>query len=345
MDQQRVRSIRAAVELGLTFIDTAELYGGGRSEQIIGKAVAGIRDRVFIATKFRPEHASKRGVRQALEGSLERLRTDYVDLYQMHWPNPSSVSMSETIEALLELRSEGKIRHIGLSNFTTAEFRYAQEIAGSMIVSNQLEYNPVERSPEFDWIPYAQESSMTTIAYSPFNQGRLGLGGARLRALKRIAETHRATVHQLVLQWLIAKPTVIAIPKAGSVEHVKENARAAEFNVSSDELRQIDQLTAREIVYVEPSKICIGDLDGRPGYMRLEDAKENRLDLVPNPVSLAENILKWGMQKPVRLFSLLESGGLYKYQIIGENLRYWAWVLAYGENRPMPAYVIDQTGD
>ncbi|MBM3803420.1 MAG: aldo/keto reductase [Acidimicrobiia bacterium] len=336
----RVYGIRAGVDLGLTFIDTAELYGGGQSERIIGEAVAGIRDQVFLATKFRPEHASATGIRQALEGSLRRLNTEWVDLYQMHWPgSPCRFPTDETVESLVKLRAEGKIRHIGLSNFTTAEFEHTQYASNCIIVSNQLEYNPKERSIELEWIPFAERTDITTIAYSPFSQGSLQIDSPEFEKIREIAQAHEVTVHQIILAWVVSKPTVITVPKAANVDHVRQNAGALDIRLTTEELNKIDEASFREIKQVEPYRIRIGNLRGKPGYLSRKEAEENKLDLVPDPRGLADNIRRWGIQKPLPLAVISDADEPYEYEMIGNNLLYWAWVLAWGTDRPVPAYV------
>lgn len=227
-DRVAIEALRTGIDLGMTLIDTAEQYGYGHAEEIVGEAVAGIRERVFIATKVSPEHFTRKGMLSAARNSLKRLRTSYIDLYQLHRPNPY-VPIRETMGAMEELVDSGAVRHIGVSNFSTEQVRKAQDALKKYeIVSNQVSYSLLDREIEGDVLPEAQKVSMTIIAYSPLAHGQIfRYSGGAMDELERLAAKYGKTIGQIALNWLIAKDQVIAIPKAIQIPHLREDAGAA----------------------------------------------------------------------------------------------------------------------
>ena len=232
---QEINALRLGLELGMTLIDTAEMYGEGAAEELVAEAITGRRDEAFLVSKVYPHHASRSGVVQACERSLKRLRTDRVDLYLLHWRG--SVPLENTVAGFEELRRSGKIRHWGVSNFDTSDMEeLAQVPDGANCATNQVLYNVTRRGPEFDLIPWMAAHRMPLMAYSPIEQGRLPQSGA----LKAIGDKHRASAFQIALAWLLQQPGVIAIPKAGRPDHVRDNQRALEITLTPEELKAID---------------------------------------------------------------------------------------------------------
>jgi diketogulonate reductase-like aldo/keto reductase len=232
---QEIEALRLGIELGMTLIDTAEMYGEGAAEELVGEAIAKQRDRVFLVSKVYPHNASRRGVVQACERSLKRLGTDRLDLYLLHWRG--GVPLEETVAGFEELRRSGKIRHWGVSNFDTHDMKELVQIAdGARCATNQVLYNVTRRGPEFDLIPWMAQHQMPLMAYSPIEQGRLPRSGA----LQAIATKHEASPFQIALAWLRQQPGVIAIPKAGSPDHVRDNHRALQIRLDPDDLQVID---------------------------------------------------------------------------------------------------------
>jgi diketogulonate reductase-like aldo/keto reductase len=227
-DEEAVRALRLGLELEMRFIDTAETYARGHSEEVVAKAIKSQRDKVFIASKVSAEHLHYDDVIKSCESSLRRLDTNYIDLYQVHWPN-TSIPISETMKAMERLATEGKIRHIGVSNFSVRQTKEAREaLSKNSLASNQVEYSLLDRSIEADLLPYAEKEHITIIAYSPIARGQIPQGGRgeRWQVLDQIASKYGKTRTQVALNWLIAKDPVVAIPKAASLEHVRENAGA-----------------------------------------------------------------------------------------------------------------------
>jgi diketogulonate reductase-like aldo/keto reductase len=235
------RAIRRGIELGMVHLDTAEMYGAGRVEELLGQTIRGIdRERLFIATKVLPSNASYRGTLVAAEGSLQRLGCDYVDLYLLHWPGPHP--LKETMRAFDTLLEQGKTRFVGVSNFATGEMKEAaSRLQTAPLACNQVLYHLRERGIEHELIPIAHQHQIAIVAYTPFGRGTFLRAGARRESLERVARKHGATVRQVALAFLIREPGLFAIPKAARVEHVEENAGAARLELDADDLAQIDE--------------------------------------------------------------------------------------------------------
>jgi diketogulonate reductase-like aldo/keto reductase len=229
-----VRALRLELDLGMTLIDTAEMYADGGAERVVAEAVAGRRDEVFIVSKVYPHNASRTGAIAACERSLKRLKTDRIDLYLLHWPG--SHPIGDTVAAFEQLRQDGKIRHWGVSNFDVGEMEELVAAGGGSVAANQVLYNLTRRGVEFDLFPWMAERKIAVMAYSPVEQGRL----ARHRELSRIAETHNATPAQIALAFTLLRDDVISIPKATALEHVRENAAAADIVLSAEDRAALD---------------------------------------------------------------------------------------------------------
>ena len=233
-----VEPLRRGIALGACLIDTAEAYG---TEEIVGEAVKGVRNRVFIATKVSPRHFRRADLLMAADRSLQRLRTDCIDLYQLHWPN-YEVPIEETMAAMKQLVDMGKIRFIGVCNFSAPYLRRAQVALGKYkIVSDQVPYSLVDRSIEASLIPYCQKNGITVIAYSPLARGMHNIKRKdRSGILTRVAAMMGKTEAQVVLNWCISKEGVIAIPKAALIEHVVENCDASGWRLSAEQIRLLE---------------------------------------------------------------------------------------------------------
>jgi diketogulonate reductase-like aldo/keto reductase len=231
-----IAALRRGVELGMRVIDTAEMYGGGKSEELTGEAVRNIRDEIFLVSKVLPSNASARGCVTACEASLQRLGVERLDLYLLHWRG--RFRLEETLEGFTRLQEQGKIAAWGVSNFDVDDMEELVEVAGGeRCAANQVLYNPEHRGVEFDLLPWCADHGVAVMAYSPIGQGGKLL---RNRTLERIAQERGVSPAQIALAWCMRKP-VIAIPKAGSVEHVEENARASSIRLTTSELEAMDQ--------------------------------------------------------------------------------------------------------
>jgi diketogulonate reductase-like aldo/keto reductase len=231
---EEVAALRLGIDLGLSLIDTAEMYGDGAAETLVGKAIAGQRDKVFVVTKVLPSHGKRKAAIAACEASLRRLATGHIDLYLLHWPG--STPIAETIGAFTTLQEQGKIAAWGVSNFDTEGMR-AIHAASPACQTNQVLYNLGRRGIEFDLLPWCRDRAMPVMAYSPLEQGRLA-GHPELTA---IARRHTATQMQIALAWVLAQRGTIAIPKAGTATHVRENAAAAAIKLTAEDYEQLDR--------------------------------------------------------------------------------------------------------
>jgi diketogulonate reductase-like aldo/keto reductase len=231
-----IASLRRGIECGMTVIDTAEMYGSGRSEDLVGEAIAGQRDRVYLVSKVLPSNASFDGTLRACEASLKRLRTDVLDLYLLHWRG--RYPLHETVRGFERLQQEGKIRSWGVSNFDVDDMEELFTTpGGTACVANQVLYNPEHRGIEHDLLPWCARSGVTVMAYSPVGQGGRLLSSA---ALKGVAKKKGVSPAQAALAWCVRQP-VLAIPKASSVGHVEENAAAAGLELDAEDLALIDK--------------------------------------------------------------------------------------------------------
>ncbi len=234
--KDEIAALRLGLELGLTLIDTAEMYANGKSEELVGEAIKGHRDEVFLVSKVLPSNASRRGTIAACERSLKRLGTDRLDLYLLHWRGP--VPLAETIEAFEQLVNGGKIRQWGVSNFDVSDM---QELAGlpegNKVATNQVLYNLTRRGIEFDLLAWSDQRHVPVMAYSPIEQGGL----LDHPTLLNIAARHQATPAQVALAWVLRRENIIAIPKAGTVAHVRENRGALNLSLSGQDLTELDQ--------------------------------------------------------------------------------------------------------
>jgi diketogulonate reductase-like aldo/keto reductase len=228
-------ALQRGIELGLTLIDTAEMYGDGASEELVGEAIAGRRDRVFLVSKVLPWNASREGTIEACEQSLRRLRTDRIDLYLLHWRGEAP--FEETIAAFEELVEDGKIGSWGVSNLDTDEMDELLSAGGAAVQVDQVLYNLSRRGIEWDLLPRCRARDVAVMAYSPVEQGRI-LGHP---ALRQVAGRHGATPAQVALAWTLREEGVITIPKAGTLAHVEENRAALDLRLTAQDLSELDR--------------------------------------------------------------------------------------------------------
>lgn len=234
---EEIATLRLGLDLGLRLIDTAEMYGEGLSESLIGEAIAGRRDEVFLVSKVYPHNASRRGIAAACERSLRRLGTDRLDLYLLHWRG--DVPFEETLEGLQALRREGKIRQYGVSNLDLSDMEeWWDTPGGDQTAVNQLLYNLSRRGIEWDVLPWLRERRVPVMAYSPIEQARL----VRHPKLVRFAQESGMTPAQVALAWLLANDDIIAIPKTGHRDRLRENIGALSHTLTAEQLATLDSL-------------------------------------------------------------------------------------------------------
>ena len=232
---EEVEALRFGLDLGMTLIDTAEMYGEGGAEEVVAQAIKGRRDRVFLVSKVYPHNATRKGTIAACDRSLKRLNTDQIDLYLLHWRG--STPLAETFEAFESLRQAGKIRDFGVSNFDRSDMEEASHLDQGLTATNQVLYNLDKRGIEWDLLPWCKDHGIPVMAYSPLGQGRL----LRQPGLKAIAERLGVTPAQLALAWVLYQ-NVVAIPKSSSPERLRENYAALKLDLSEADLKELDQV-------------------------------------------------------------------------------------------------------
>ena len=233
---EEAAAVRLGIELGMTLIDTAEMYGNGRAEEMVAQAAEGLRDELFIVSKVYPHNASRAGVVAACERSLARLRTDRIDLYLLHWRG--SIPLAETLAGFEQLRRDSKIRHYGVSNFDRADMaEWVRLTGGETVAADQVLYNLTRRGPEWDLVPWCRERGIAIMAYTPLGQGNM-LGN---RTLGEVARRRNATPAQIALAWLLRQQGVIVIPKAARLEHVRDNRGALDVVLTEEDLTALDR--------------------------------------------------------------------------------------------------------
>jgi diketogulonate reductase-like aldo/keto reductase len=234
--QNEIAALRFGIDIGMTLIDTAEMYGDGASEEVIGEAIAGRREQTFIVDKVLPQNATRKRTVAACENSLRRLGTDRIDLYLLHWRG--AAPLAETLAGFDDLLRAGKIRYWGVSNFDVPDM---EEVAGlpggSAVATDQVLYNLMRRGIEYDLMPWCEQRNLPIMAYSPLEQGRL-MGDTELR---RIADEHSATPAQVALAWVLRKERVVAVPKASTPGHVKQNHIALDIHLTRDQLAALER--------------------------------------------------------------------------------------------------------
>lgn len=233
--EEEITALRVGIDLGMTLIDTAEMYADGEAERLIGKAIKGRRDDVFLVDKVLPQNATREGTVLACEQSLHRLGTDYIDLYLLHWRE--HIPLQETVAGFAQLVEEGKIRNWGVSNFDIADMEELESIKrGHEAATDQVLYNLLRRGIEFDLMPWCHDRGIPIMAYSPIEQGRL----LKTPTITDIALEHSATPSQIALAWVLRQDKMVAIPRAGTVEHVRENRHALEVRLTNEDLEKLD---------------------------------------------------------------------------------------------------------
>lgn len=234
--KDEIAALKLGIELGMTLLDTAEMYGNGGAEEVVAEAADGQRDELFIVSKVYPHNASRDGTQAACERSLKRLRTDRIDLYLLHWRG--SHPLAETVAAFEKLRADGKIRYWGVSNFDARDMEELARLPdGTHCATNQVLYHPASRGVEFDLLPWCTQHRVPLMAYSPIGQGGRLL---QSKALIAVAKRHGATPAQVAIAWSMRHGNVISIPKATDQAHVRENAVAGAIALTDDDLAMID---------------------------------------------------------------------------------------------------------
>jgi diketogulonate reductase-like aldo/keto reductase len=232
--KEELKALRFGIDLGMTLIDTAEMYGEGGAEEVVGEAIAPNRDQIFLVSKVYPHNATRQGTIAACERSLKRLKTDRLDLYLLHWRG--STPLAETIEAFQELRQVGKIRDFGVSNFDRDDMEEARSLDQGLTTTNQVLYNLSRRGIEWDLLPWCRKQNVAVMAYSPLEQGRM----LNHSSLKTIAARHKASAAQVAIAWLLQQGVVV-IPKSSNCDRIQENYAALDLKLTDADLAELNQ--------------------------------------------------------------------------------------------------------
>ncbi|HEU0118787.1 MAG TPA: aldo/keto reductase [Alphaproteobacteria bacterium] len=325
-DADSIKIIHRVLDLGINLFDTAEVYGAGRSEEVLGMALRGKRHQAVIASKFNAENSKKEKMIAACEASLKRLQTDVIDLYQTHWPNPA-VPPEDIAAGFEHLVKSGKVRAIGFSNATSALMKKITALLpkGFPIASSQQEYNLAERSIERLVLPYCRANNMALLAYSPLGKGKL---------LDQISQDYGISPATLALQWLMQRDGVIPIPATSKIKHLEENVAAVTTPLAPEILEKADKAFRKEAKEIPVDQIDVVASHSGKAYTNLLDAKSNTLKLSPSPTELASELMDGEMLKPVKVRAANGRYALYEGQ-----LRYWAWRIAHNDKLPVVAQV------
>lgn len=337
-DQEAIALIEAAYDLGVCFFDTAEVYGAGHGEEVLGQACKSLGDNVFISDKFSAVNLRKKDVVLACENSLKRLRRARIDLYQPHWPDPE-VPFEETLEGLLKLHQSGKIGWVGASNMTSAQIAQWNRLAPDALklVSVQQDYSLFARFCEYQILPYCYENAVTPIAYSPLGQGKAVLSKRQDKILSGLSSDKGVGVYALMLAWVIHSQKNLAIPMTSSLTHLKDNLKALEVRLSDQDERELSNLFAIQVEEIDVNRIEVLTSHTGKAFKNRKDAETNVLGLSPSPMKLAEELKSGEMLKPVKVRPHPEKVGFY--QLYEGQLRYWGWVIAHDEMRPIAAVI------
>lgn len=339
-DRELAYVLQQALDLGINFIDTAEVYFDGHAETLIGKAFKNTREKVVIATKFLPEHTHFNDVLRSAENSLKRLQTDYIDLYQIHWPNPV-VPVEETLRALEKLVKAGKIKYVGVCNFSLRQLKDIKKASNLPIISLQTEYNLLERSVERDLLPYCQKNNISLVAYTPLNSGNILKTEKYSKIFHDLSKKYNKTASQIILNFLISHHSVVAIPATTSVFHLEENAKATGFSLDIVDYELLSKTFTTTVEQIDTGHIKVATIGDHSAYQTIEEALENKLNFFPSPKMLSEDIQKGDFLKPVKVKMLQTHDTSFEYELLGGRIRYWAWVIAFDGKKPIPAIIED----
>lgn len=332
-EKEHIEVLNKAIDIGINFFDTAEVYSNGESEKLIGKVVKNNRNNILLSTKFSPENGQYQKIIDSCENSLKRLDTDYIDLYQIHWP--TKYPSEEIAKAFEKLLKQGKILNIGVSNYSVEQIKELNYFLGNnKIFSNQIEYNFFDRFVEKSILPYCQNNNMLFISYSPLNKGRAIFDNEKIIFLSK---KYNKTVQQILLNWLINKNNVLTIPKTNKIKNLIENFESKNFFMESKDYEFLDSCSDYNVKYIKPSLINVV-LDGEGNkqvYQNIKDAVDNNLNFSPSPLELSLIIKENNDIKPVRL----RKNNKDSYDLVEGRIRYWAWVLVKGFNEPIPSLI------
>lgn len=340
-NQGQVRLIEAAYDLGVNVVDTAEVYGEGAAEETIGKTSANVRNNLFIMSKFSPENSSSDNIRKSVDNSLKRIKREYLDVYQPHWPQPG-VRLDDTLGTLEDLKLAGKIRFAGLSNFPLSHLSSLDIGRFPSLRFFQCEFNPIEKSIAEGLLPLVNNLDGALIAYSPFREGQI-FKSEKFAEFQVFCDSLGFMPSQVLLAWGVFNGKTIVIPKVSSLKHLKDNIDSIKVNLSSTDVDYVSNLFAPKIRKILPSEV-IPDIpvkeDQRKIYRNIHEAKLNIYNLNPGPMEIVTEIEDNAgkLYKPIKVEKKNREG---QYVLVDGRLRFWAWVILFGWNKPIDAVIVD----
>ena len=327
------RIFDAAKDSGVNWIDSAEAYSDGYAETIIGDYLKSRPSGFFVASKFSPVNAHPEALKRACERSLLRLNKDCIDLYQFHWMN-YSVPLEDTVGALMDLQSAGKISEVGVCNFSISEVELCESL-GLKVSSNQVEFNLFNRALERGFFEVMERMGVRVIGYSPFDGiATLPPDSERSQVLNQISHKYEASVHNVALSYLTGLGNLHIVYSSTNVSHILRNSEALEL--SKDDAETLDTIFSSTLELVDPGLVKIRTDESLRFYNNLDDAIENRYGYFPGVVELAEEFKLSENFKPIRVTDL-QNDSCYKYELKGGMMRYWGWILANGFSAPIPS--------
>ena len=308
------------------------------AEKLIGKYFGKDRKNFFIATKILPEMCEKKNIRVSVAESLKRLKTDYIDLLQIHWPN-ENVPFEETISEMIKLKKSGIINYIGLCNFSYDQiFNLVKVFKKDVISSIQIEYNLFERSAEEKLSNFCIKNNISIISYGPLAQGKFANGDEQLKLLNKISKKYNYSIPQIILSWIISKKNFFSIPNSSSCENLIDNFKSNYLILEKEDIKLINEKCYTPILKIDTKKIKAVNNYNRKVYLSLEEAIENKMNMTPSPMDLSKEIKKGKFLKPIRLKKIKKNKKII-FELTEGRLRYWSWVIAHGWKKPIPSLV------
>ena len=331
--KKKISTLDYGIELGMNFIDTGEDYEDGRSEELLSQVISTKRDKVIIGSKFKPSNNGYENVIRSCEGSLTRLKTDYIDFYQIQWPNPN-IPIEKTIEALTKLVTQGKIRYFGVGNFNIIQLNEALKYDKlNKLCVLQTEYDLFNRQIEDEILDFNSNNQISTIAY--MSLGKNLFSNKEQKVLNDLSNKYDTTIRSIVLNWITSHPNTILLTSSTSKEHTFENYNSLSFKMNEKDIDLINKTFKRKTVKVIPKEIMVLDFDesdtSHKIYTSVEEAIENKLDIQPSAIEISEEIKKNGnLLRPIELKRNPDLNSKFPYVLVRGRMRFWGWVIAYG---------------
>lgn len=328
--------ISCALDNGINLIDTAEQYGEGYSEKIVGESIEDVRDNIFIATKVSPYNLRYSDVISSLEESLRRLKTDHVDLYQIHVPN-EDIPIEETMDALCHMVESGKVLDIGVSNFSINQLKSLVRLYPGKIVSVQRPYNILDREIDGDFRDFCNNNDISIMSYGTFDQGQIKNNLGK-NAIEELCSKYKISLSQLCISFVISQYNSFALFNTTNLSHMKNNIHDSDFCLSASDIDYIKSVAEGEKVSIKPSQIDIygHGRQTRKIYTTIEEAVNNIHDYCPSPMSISQSLKSDGCIFPVKVSKSTDKD---RYNLIDGMIYFWGWIIAYGMDAKMEVYV------